>query len=58
MFKEVRYNPGQTILREGNLVNGEFYIIAEGLVRIYATNNPFRRKDYNKQGMLKNTKLD
>ena len=40
------------------MINEDFFIIAEGYVKVYATNNPFRRKEYNKQNILRNTMLD
>jgi len=45
------------MLEEGKAHNDRFYLIISGLVRLDAASNPFRRRDYNREKLLKNTKL-
>ena len=52
MFKEVRFTPGQMLVREGEDENDHFFIIAKGLVRLECMNNPYRKREYNKDGLL------
>jgi len=53
LFREVRFQPGQQILKEGDEKNFKFYLIAQGDVKLECMNNPYRRRDYNNQDILK-----
>ena len=40
------------LVREGEENNDHFYIVAKGLVRLECMNNPYRKREYKKDGLL------
>ena len=52
MFREERFNAHQVLLHEGVEENPRVYLIAEGQVKLECLNNPFERRDYNREAIL------
>jgi hypothetical protein len=52
MFREERFNAHQVLLHEGVEENPRVYLIAEGQVKLECLNNPFARRDYNREAIL------
>jgi hypothetical protein len=57
MFREERFNAHQVLLHEGVEENPRVYLIAEGQVKLECLNNPFARRDYNREAILQHVQL-
>ena len=57
MFREERFNAHQVLLHEGVKENPRVYLIAEGQVKLECLNNPFSRRDYNREAILQHVHL-